>query len=365
MNQSSPGLILQEPIPQVGAILNLDTLLTSFDRDDTLYFGSKHWKLDGSCVLVGHNRVLTIRHILQKHSPSAVFIPYEGIFRIPDGLEWEDGPKGDNLVMAGLERKDGPVRHLRPLSHEKILGWRKHNASAIVCGYGQWPKTPFRELRGLQQRYSVDLGAPRASSGLAWEGYDNLDICWSSAENGSKVLGNANSGGPMLRRQDDRQRSGLDAETTYSIIGINRERKGDQQIGSWIGHKRHRWLRRQQKAAGSVPYGEPLSTSYHPLSVEKDGGVTVQLGAPEQASQVKATLNATEGLRLQMTLESAADSGKIFERTRDCNRASGQFLYREKALATGTRRVAICVAPVARAPARVESVIAQLCVMFV
>ncbi len=101
------------------------------------------------------------------------------------------------------------------------------------------------------------------------------------------------------------------------------------------------------------------------LPGQKAGGVTVSLAVPERASQIKATLNATEGLRLQMTLESAADSRRIFERTKDDDRASGQFLYREKALAEGTRHVTICVAPVARAPARIDGVIAQLCVMFV
>ncbi len=94
----------------------------------------------------------------------------------------------------------------------------------------------------------------------------------------------------------------------------------------------------------------------------------MHLSVPAEASRVKATLNATEGLRLQMTLESAAGSEGIFERTKkddDPRAPSGQFLYREKPLAAGTDQVAICVAPVARAPARVDSVIAQLCVMFV
>jgi hypothetical protein len=365
-------LPLQPPLPQVGAVLNLDTELDSYLRSPDLYRGSKHWKLDGSCVLVGRRQangpdcVLTVRHLLEKHSQSAVFLPYEGLFQIDqDGLEWEKKEKekpssesnaepqdpGDYLVLAPLVDgigKAARLQHSLPLQPKKIY---KRSCHVLACGYGDWPGTSLHGDRGLQQQHQVDIRASDATSEPRWDHYDNLDLCWSSSENQGRLLGSGNSGGPMLWQVDD----------GYAFVGINRERKGDQQIGSWIGDQRETWLKIPSGGWVAEP---PKSTHYHPLVVEKGGGQVLTLRRPKSATQVKATLNATDGLRLQMTLAPLADAAGILERARTDNAASGRFLYRELPV-EDVGDVAIAIAPVASAPPRAPRVLAQLCVLFV
>lgn len=335
------------PLPQVGAILHLDSALPYPETE--LYRGNRHWKLDGSCVLMTPQRVLTIRHILEKSGISAVFLPYEGIFPISGPPEREppsrtDENFGDNLALVTLGDR---VESATPLRHR--WNHRKNTGSVSVCGYGSWPGSQTGYDDGLQQVYEVALGPDNNDH--------NLDISWSSRKNGGLAAGRNNSGGPMLSEHQ-------------KVIGIQREASGDRQICSWIGDDRDEWLTGAREAADEPAFSAvEAERRAFLLTIEARGGVAVPISIPPGSRRLEATLNATDGLRLQMEVVPADESSGLLERLRQSNRSSGRFLHRSypsEETATGARRdLVIGVAPVASAAERRPKVAAQLCVRFV
>ena len=249
---------LSSPLPQVGAVLELDT-----DLDvDGIEQGNKHWILRGSCALVAPDRVLTIVHILDLDPGirSAVFLPYEGIFLLSGESLKEPQKIGDNLALVRLLRR---VPRTPPLGYRRIRSRYKYTGYAEAAGYGLWRGGPHGDLDGLQQRFTVDLGPPPRGSGASWQRYDNLDLSWSSAMNGGLVAGRDNSGGPMLWGSD----GGGDGGDGFDVVGIHREEKGDQQIGSWIGKDRRDWLA-AQNLGGDPPEAEPVGRFTCPVLIE-------------------------------------------------------------------------------------------------
>ncbi len=333
-----------DPIPQVGAVLYLDSEIDAPD-----YTGGKRWKLTGSCVLVAPDRILTVGHTLAARSQImapghyAAFFPYAGLFPIDPNLEWETNQvPGDNLALATLQ---GPVTHLPPLRPSKISSIYKYSGQAFVCGYGRWTSSPLGDHEGLQQQHLVPLGPPQGrSSPAGWEHYDNLDLSWSSGENSGLTIGRGNSGGPFLWSNDSDQ-----------VIGISREVMGDQQVGSWITHNRISWLNSSLPPAGQAP--PHLPREWKLLELTEDKEEIAQFGVPEGAQRVRATLNASPGLRLQMEITPPVGGTP--------QNSTGRFLYRESELPAGTQTVIIRVGRVPRSPyTSGKQVQAQLCVLF-
>lgn len=328
-----------DPLPQVGAVLYLDS---EIGPDPPDYTGGKHWKLTGSCVLVAPDRILTIGHTLAARSeilPAgryAAFFPYIGLIPVNTNLEWETNQtRGDNLALATLE---GRVEHLPPLRPYKILSSYKYSKQALVCGYGRWVKSPLGDHEGLQQQHLVSLG-PSEEGG--WEHYDNLDLSWSSREHGDMAAGRGNSGGPFLWSE------------SHEVVGISREVAGDQQIGSWIGHDRMEWLQKLVTTDGSTP---DLTKEWSLLTLTPDKGEVRQFSVPKEAKRVRATLNASPGLRLRMEMTPLVGEPKT---------STGRFLCRESELPEGTKEVVIRVDRAPRSPYQTgKQVLAQLCVLF-
>ena len=361
MNEPSPQHVFAEVLPQVGAVLHLDTALPQSDPQ----FGNEYWALDGSCAVVAPDRVLTIRHTIKDLGDltrTGIFLPYEGIFKVVDvqfqsGRDRDrdfDSEKYDNLALLTLDRK---VRHAPGFGVRKIPDGTKDSGFAFIGGYGCWDAEPFGDRDGLQRRVWVRLGMPDWDQGSHIH-YDNLDLAWWSPWNdGRRALLN-NSGGPML--WISREARGFD------VVGINRETKGSQQIGSWIGWDRFEWLHE----VGVLP---SVDRSVAPKAV---GSKVLQVGqkveearrfeivVPEDATRILLTLNATAGLRLQMGVE--ADPGDGFlDRLAGSNLHSGRFLFREHTWEDRPPRLVIGVSHVARAFPEAEAVTAQLCWMFV
>jgi len=153
-----------------------------------------------------------------------------------------------------------------------------------------------------------------------------------------------------------------------SVVGINRERAGDQQIGSWIGRKRWHWLnkalREIRKTEEFAEPSLPLERIYRPLRIPAGGGDVVTLRVPPGATRLKATLNATRGLPLQMKIRAGGEADELLDSARADGVASGRFLFRDFLLQEGVDEVVVGVASVSRAPMRADFVLAQLCAMF-
>jgi hypothetical protein len=350
----------QEPLQQVGALLYLDSELNPPDHER----GGKHWRLAGSCALLAPDKILTIGHILGERGATpdyisghyAVFFPYEGLFRIDSGTDWEDQTPGDNLALARLGNS---LRFCSPLPYLKIRSSDKYSGKVSVCGYGSW-----RGLRtdspnqGLQQRPEVSLGPPpravrQALSIEGWNHYDNIDLSWSSHDSGGLIAGAGNSGGPMLWRTDG----------VLSVVGISREVLSDQQAGSWIGWDRLRWL--QNKIPAPAPgFTQPLARTWRLLKIQVDEGMLIPLEVPPGTTRVKITLNANPGMRLQMGIVPAPAPANLLSQLAMDDQASGQFLSREIESGPGAQEITVGVCKVTRAPLRQEEVFTQLCVLF-
>ena len=112
--------IPREPIPQVGALLDLDTGFTL--PKESFREGCKYWQLNGSCILVAPRKILTVSHVLEKNSPMAAFFPYAGLFKLTSDSLFEkfrdekerptNGWDGDRLVLVDL---DESVKSIVPL----------------------------------------------------------------------------------------------------------------------------------------------------------------------------------------------------------------------------------------------------------
>jgi hypothetical protein len=325
------------PLPQVGAVLYLDT-----EIDPPDYTGGKRWKLTGSCVLVAPDKILTVGHTLTARSEIlpeghyAAFFPYVGLVPI-HGLQWEDKQLlGDNLALATLAT---PVKSWQPFRpfYESRKGFRR-SASAWVCGYGIWKNSPLSDLEGLQQQHLVPLGPPKKK----WR-MDNLDVSWSSERNGGMAMGRGNSGGPLLWSDP------------LLVIGINREVLGDQQMASRITRDRmNKWLDAALSLSSPAPPPPPApETAWKLLQITADQDVVTQLKVPEGTKSVRATLNASAGLRLRMDLPGSPQT------------ATGRFLSREAPVTEGQQVIDITVGRAPRSPFRTDAkVLAQLCVLF-
>lgn len=351
----------RRPLPQVGAVLYLDTELGAGDR----FSGHKHWKLVGSCTLVGRQHVLTVAHVLGgRWTPHetmrryhAVFLPYEGLFAIDGEPEWEPQVEGDNLVLVKLA---GQIDHCAPFRPWTTQSLVRYDGRASVHGYGSWPRSDRGRLQGVQQGYEVELGPPLGENDeqpAAWQRYHILDVSFSAAEN-DVIIGRANSGGPFLWRLNG----------SSVVTGISRETQGDQQAGSWIGWTRRRWLKAQLLSFPTEPLSAPLATSWQLLRINgeadpAEGGAEVRLPVPAGATGVKATLNASDGLRLQMKVVPGEKANNLRDLSHD-DKNSGQFLFRTTKLPPNTEEIVIGVCRVASAPVRAEEVVAQLCVLF-
>ena len=342
--------MIPDPVPQVGAVLDLDTKIPGKDH---FKYGDKHWHLNGSCVLVEPNRILTVSHVLDKNSTLAAFFPYEGIFEIlQTEREVEPQVPGDNLLLVKLKRS---VRFSPPLTWRRYKGRNKPRGFLPVCGYGSWPNTSLDQVDGVQMRHRVELGRPRQSSVAGWSRRThNLDLNWSSVANGDRVAGFGNSGGPMLWIRHG----------GWTVAGINREVKHDQQIGSWIGRNRDKWLQSKDlfdPEGFSAPKNRFESSV---REIDKDGE-TVDYEVPKWAKGVQATLSASSGLRLQMKIaQGTPDSEALKKETRETAESAGRFLFRTMPLDQGVDRVTIAVAPYERAPKYVKKAVAQICVLF-
>jgi hypothetical protein len=324
-----------DPLPQVGAVLYLDTEVSPPD-----YTGGKRWKLTGSCVLVSPDQILTIGHTLAARSEIlpeghyAAFFPYEGLVPIT-GLLWEDKQiSGDNLALADLGRRVVRWPQLRPFYND-TKGF-KHSVSAQVCGYGVWRGSPLGGLEGLQQQHLVPLGAGSGKLRI-----DHLDISWSSHGMSGLVMGRGNSGGPLLWSERP------------LVVGINREVAGDQQVASWITNDRmSKWL--DAGALHPAAHATPaLKTAWKLLEITPEKGAAARFEVPAGAKRVHATLNASPGLRLRMDLPG------------DHNTNTGRFLSREAPLPEGAEEVVITVGRAPRSPYKAgQKVLAQLCLLF-
>lgn len=340
-------------LPQVGAILHLDTELPQTN----LFEGNKHWKLDGSCALIAEDRALAIRHTLSKTSGShALFFPYAGFFELGPIQEidfesrWTDG---DYVRVVRIQ----PSLKTAAALPYAYADWGAVD-DVLVSGYGRWRGWPGWEEDGIQRTMGVRL------RGSEWEHHrDNLDIGWWSSDHGGLMAGSNNSGGPVLANLNG----------TLTLFGLNRESVDDDlQSASRIGWERRKWLEEEHglpaggvHAAEHPPLGseesgrlkpELLTIGMHPETVE-----TVTFEVPEGASKVQATLSATPGIRLKMALGRGA-AIDLHALAPD-DGPSGRFLYRDLPL-DGADEITIAVAPVATAPATVAQVQAQLCVMF-
>lgn len=341
--------MIPEPLPQIGAMLCRDTELPVYLHDVN---GGKHWKLAGSCVLVAPDLVLTIGHILgEREQPPQldryrVFLPYQGLLKIAEQPpQWEpQEARGDNLALIRL--KD-PVEEWAPLPPRKYDPVQeKEQGDALVCGYGSWPRSPLGRLEGIQQQHLIRLGPPKDPK-FQWKHYDNLDLSWSASQNPGLIPGRGNSGGPMLKESP-----------AGSVVGIIREAGKDQQAGSWIGRDRWRWL------ADLVQAHPPQREHRYQLLTIDGTGQSIPFQVPPGTRSVRATLNASQGMRLQMEIVSADQSAGLLQRLAGNNRASGRFLHRTLDDLKGAKEIAIGVCPVATAPKQAKEVLAQLCVVF-
>lgn len=364
MNPKPSNTNISEPLAQVGAVLYYDSELDTPALPDYKQ-GGKHWKLAGSCVLVSPTQILTIGHILGGHGESAaalrkyysIFFPYAGFFTLSqkNPLQWETKQTlGDNLALATLSE---PITAWPPIPPLKIEGRLKYKDQATVYGYGSWPESEFGSIEGLQQQLLVELGppnVPRWREKPGWKHYDNLDVSWSSWENGKKTIGRGNSGGPFLWSKNG----------SPSVIGITREVNKDQQVGSWISRDRRRWLKEAPLSQNATVSPAADWKAWQLLSLDADGYQVIPFAVPPGATRVQATLNASQGMRLQMDIVPANQTASLIARLKADDEASGQFLARKLDVTSEVKEFAVGVCPVTAAPKRAKGVLAQLCVLF-
>ena len=342
--------VYPEILPQVGANLYLDTALDPSD----IRYGSRHWLLSGSCVLVAPNQILTIGHALGRKGTHAAFFPFEGIVL----LEGDPVPQysyGDSVVLATLERD---LETVAPLPYWKVRKRRLRRKQAWFGGFGDWKGVPGAEEDGLQRLVEVELGGLPRSYERRRVREDRLDISWWSLHNEGVEALLDNSGGPLLWPR----RAG--SSPPFGVVGVMREHLGPQQICSWITKTRDSWLR---ELVGWRRWARPsvAPTGREARRLVVDGsGILERLHVPADATRVRATLSATAGLRLQMKIEKVPVAEGVLSDLATDSKASGRFLCREESLDPGAEEIAIAIVPVAGVPAEVDRVDAQLCCMF-
>lgn len=343
----------EPPLPQVGAVLCFDSALP-YDEEG-IKKGSKHWQLDGSCVLISPTHALGVRHTLSKPGLKAVFLPGEGILpftEVQDELNGER--KGDYLGLVPLGDE---ARRTPPLPWEKIR--KRWGKFARIAGYGRWRRGDEVWPDGIQRRVQIVLAEDHGHL---------LDLDWWAEENRDLSAGLNNSGGPLLWGHDP---------DDFEVIAINREREVHQgktlQMASWIGDTRDRWLRKRldnPQAMAKDPLQKWRRLEIKALSQVGGGpGDTwVKVPVPPGARTARATLSATPGLRLQMGLTQDEEPEALLAHLCETNTASGRFLVRPVEEADfqldGSDTLIVAVAPVRIAPEKAPAVEAQVCVRF-
>ena len=336
--------IERRPLPQVGALLDLDSALEL--HDEIFKKGCKHWQLNGSCILMAPDKILVISHALEKQSRMAAFFPYAGLFELTKESD-EKGEIGDPLVVVKLARS---VECVKPLTWRRKKKPRKGHKQ-IVCGFGTWPNQLFsfgdsnqtidgNELEGLQVRQEIVLtNRP-----------DTLDLGWKTSENKGLIAGFGNSGGAVLKHG--------------RVSGVNRELKKDLNVSSWISDTRKEFLAdtcgvEEWKIERKVKCVDKL------IPIDQ-AGAAWSIDVPEGARKVQATLSSGRGMRLQMCISKGSDlnAAEELETTRAKAKFAGRFLYREESLEEGTKEVLLTIAPYVRAWRYRDQVLAQVCVLF-
>jgi hypothetical protein len=349
MTSAEMSRLFPEIVPQVGANLYLDTALDPPCPER----GHHRWLLSGSCVLVAPDKVLTIGHALSRTGRHAVFLPFEGIVHIDADLV-RQFPYGDSVVLATLTRR---VETAAPVPYWKLWKSRLRRSEAWVGGFGDWKGIDGAEQDGIQRLVKVRMGIPGRHEGKSLR-EDNLDISWWSLHNDGVEALLDNSGGTLLlpgfRRRD-----------SLSVVALTRERKGPLQICSWVTRDRDNWLRKHLGwSRWHRPEKEPLARHVHELVIGREGAV-VHLPVPSGgASEVRATLSATAGLRLQMKIRPDPEPASFLRDLSVEKESSGRFLCRSEPIDPGTNEIAIGIAPVIPSPVGAEQVQAQLCCMF-
>lgn len=300
--------------PQVGAILHFDS---SLEYDD-LYEANRHWKLDGSCVLVGPTRALGIVHTVRKQGLHTAFFPGFGFAPII-GIDGE--PRytwGDHLVLLNLEKAVGVPRTCPDHVTKKSI------KRALVVGYGAWHRNGRTWSDGIQRSFEVNIGL------IGPEKDHNLDLYWHAINNKGWLAGRNNSGGAVISRKCER------------VVGIVREERDRLVAASRIARLRKLWLARASKnpATGSGP----RAFSDRLVRLDDQAGVFVEFSVPGGARGVRVTVSASESIRLQMDLsggpltqQGLADLAK---------RPDGRFLFRALDFASDQERVCVTVVPV-------------------
>lgn len=357
---SNSNFFLKAPLPQVGAVLAFDSELVKPDVEKHDFRGHRHWKLIGSCVLVAPSRILTLNHVFQRSSPVAVFVPYEGLFALGDGIEQQGEHRGDNLILCSLKPRGGnggQLPHVAKLHPPKEYAPFQKESRATACGFGQWPtNVDFEGLNGLQQRHSVRLEQRRRKHWTT----NKYDVFWSSEDMGNLEVGRHNSGGPLF----------VERKSELSVIGLIREKFEDLQIASWMDGERKEWLREELKNLQSENKdGFSGKRFYQDFSLDVgDPGALFKLELPSGTKRVQATLNASDGIRLQMKIGMAEEANGFLQGMAAGDApSSGRFLYEELILdgqaESVKREVLVGVVPSPAGPPKAQRVIAQLSVL--
>lgn len=338
-------------LPQVGAVLHLDTE-RNYPGDS--WRGNKHWKLDGSCALLDHDRALTIRHTLGKPGRHALFFPYTGFSKPLDAEDIDFEPRytyGDFIRVVRLE---DPLKTTAPFPY--AYRSRSRITEARVSGFGRW-----RGWKSLGQHWGEDGIQRTMRVGLrGTSNHDDhrskLDIGWWSGDNQGLIAGSNNSGGPVLFEDGN--------DTIF--LGLTREHAKDGlQSASRIGTDRCKWLTKlgiPEMKHHAAHDSRMLPAELLLIDRTANPGKLFSFPVPSGSSKVQATLSATPGIRLQMAIEPGTTVD--LEDLSKSDESSGRFLFRDLEL-DGAAQVTLGIAPVAHAPATAAEVQAQLCVMFV
>ena len=364
------ALTLNPPSPQVGALLHYNSFLP--EQDPFRYIGSRHWDLEGGAILVGPDRVLTVRHILEKSSRSerAVFLPGHGIFKVkpePVVLEREDRLAGDHDWLA-LLRLVRPILGLPPLPFQYVSRRSKGMKSIDLYAWGGWRLAEGSDgtLGGGVQR-SITLQPDDPGT----HGYSPLDLLWTCPLGKVVQALRDNSGGAVLGR------NGGDKQV---VVGVIRSADGAKHAASRIGFNRERWLYRQLGRKESVPTAEAAQTdaaeTAKPLHLDFQQDVinttdrrwfNLRLPAHRGSRRAQVTVSATPGLLLQAELSLQPwDDGSLVALSRR-HRAVGRFLYRDLDLPDGlgeSPAVYLGVAALEEGPELRERVEVQICATF-
>lgn len=347
------------PLPQVGALLNYNSYLP--EEDPGRFFGSRHWDLEGGAILVAPDRMLTVRHAIQKTliTEQAVFVPGHGIFSVKreEPVQEHDRASTD-LDWLVLVRLDRPVEGLAPLPFGYVSRRAAGMQTLALYGWGGWrigvdKSGPLAD--GIQRSYRVQPLDPNTHS------YHNLDLIWRSPKVESPFALRNNSGGAIFGRND---------EGREVLVGVIRSADDDVQRASRIGVNRNHWLHSEIVPASlpsvtAAPLG--FHCEQHRIDLANRRSLTVALPVLDTSRKVRATLSATPGLLLQMQVADHGWDDASLERLAQDHHAAGRFLYREHDLPSdqdGSGQAHVGVTVLEDGPEPRDHVEVQICATF-